>query len=99
MLSGKTVLIADGKNLSAAYLRQRLIDNGATVHVVNTAPAAIRLAGSKRIDVVMIGFSLRDGHELKRTLDQSKISWMLWGSPTDATLVANSIGDVHSAAA
>lgn len=84
MLSGKTVLIADGANLSAAYLRQRFIDNGATVHVVNTVPAAIRMAGSKRVDVVIIGFSLPEGHQLKRSLEQSKISWMLWASPSEA---------------
>lgn len=98
-LSGKTVLIADGKFLSAAYLRQRFIDNGATVHVVSSVPAALRLTGCKRIDVVMIGFSLPNGHELKKSLDQRNVSWVLWGSASDEVVIANSVGSSESAAA
>lgn len=93
MLAGKTVLIADGENLSAAYLRQRFIDNGADVHVVRSVPAALRLTGSKRIDVVMIGFSLPNGHELKKSLDQRKISWVVWASPSDAAIIAEAFAD------
>lgn len=79
-LSGKTVLIADGEKLSAAYLRQRLVDNGAIVHVVDTA-AALRFIKSKHIDVAMVGVSQPNGEKLRAALDRKEFRWCIWRDP------------------
>lgn len=68
------ILVVDDANESTASLRQRLVDYGATVHVVSTNGAAALLAATKHIDLAMIGFNVPNSQELRACLEAHGVS-------------------------
>lgn len=53
-----TVLIVDRSRNWAAALRERLVEAGIHVHVVDTRETAVRFATVKRIDVAVIDYAV-----------------------------------------
>ena len=68
---GDSILIVDGRSLSAADISNRLSALGAKVHVVANPTCAKAVVRSMRLDVALIGHHYHDcPKELKRALEE-----------------------------
>jgi PleD family two-component response regulator len=77
LLEGYSVLIVDGRSLSAADISNRLSSLGAKVHVVSNPKCAQAVVRCMRLDVALIGHHYLDcPKELKCTLDERGVPYI-----------------------
>jgi PleD family two-component response regulator len=82
-LTGCSVLIVDGRSLSAADMSNRLTALGAKVHVVPNAQCAMAFTRTKRLDIALIGYRPEEcSTELKRSLDLHGVPYIMCASAT-----------------
>ena len=87
-LHGYSVLIVDGRSLSAADISTRLTKLGAKVHVVANPTSAQAVVRAKRLNVALIGHHFRDcPRELKRALDEHGVPYITTATSSKADSV------------
>ncbi len=80
--TGLSVLIVDGRSLSAADMSNRLTSLGARVHVVNNTAAAIMMTRAKKLDAAIIGHQTEDNSKaLRKALDEYEVPYIRCVSP------------------
>ena len=89
-----TVVIVDGKHLAAVHLADRFRSIGAKVHVVHNAAAAAMIVRNKKVDVVFVGYHLKDGAALVRTLDLHGVPHITCASTRDMPRLARQLNEM-----
>jgi DNA-binding response OmpR family regulator len=91
--NGTTVLIIDRSHDWAAALRERLVEAGLRVHVVDTRETAIRFATVKRIDVAVLDYAI-DGWTDKLCADLKRrgIPYIFTAEGSRSSLVPQPFG-------